>query len=96
MTLGFHFLCIVKIGESANPTCSPPAFRQVTRDVAENVGVGTTVFEYTGFDRDGDFIRFVTLDDISPFSIPITGRGDVAPKEPLDFEKKTQHTLQNV
>lgn len=92
----FIFFWIIKTGESARPTCSPPELREVTIDVPENVTVGTTVFEYTGFDREGHAKRFVTLDDISPFSIPTTGPGDVSLGEPLDFEKKTQHTLKNV
>lgn len=54
----------------------------------------TTVFQYRGFDSDGDRIRFITSDDILPFSIPINGYVKLA--KLLDFETKTQHTLENV
>lgn len=78
------------------PSCDPSEFKLITKNIAENVNVGTTVFQYTGFDSDGDSIKFVTSDDILPFSIPTTGLGDVELAEPLDFETKTQHTLENV
>lgn len=58
--------------------------------------MGTSVFQYTGYDRDGDPIRFVAIGDILPFSILTTGRGDVELAESLDFETKTQHTIENV
>lgn len=58
--------------------------------------MGTSVFQYTGYDGDGDPIRFVAIGDILPFSIPTTGRRDVVLTEPLDFETKTQYTLENV
>lgn len=86
----------IQTGESAKPSCTPSKFQQITRNIAENVGVGTSVFQYTGYDRDGDPIRFVAIGDILPFSIPTTGRGDVELAESLDFETKTQHTIENV
>lgn len=86
----------IQTGESARPSCTPSKIQQIARNIAENVDVGTSVFQYTGFDRDGDIIRFVTIGDILPFSIPTTGPGDVVLTEPLDFETKTQYTLENV
>lgn len=65
--------------------------------IEENKPVGsTTVFTYTGFDGDGDSIRFLILGNTSPFSIVEAGSGDVDVTESLDFEKKTQYTLDNV
>lgn len=54
------------------------------------------MFTYKGFDGDGDSILFLNLDNTSPFSIPTSGSGNVDVAEPLDFEKKTQYTLDNV
>lgn len=75
--------------------CSPSEFDPKTVNVEESKPVGLTVFTYTGFDSDGDPIRFV-IHNTSPFSISRTGSGDVDVVETLDFEKKTQYTLDNV
>lgn len=64
--------------------------------VVENESFGTTVFTYSGYDREGHPTRFMSLDDTSPFLIPQTGPGKVTVAGSLDFEKKTQHILNNV
>lgn len=65
-------------------------------DVEENKVVGTIVFTYKGYDKDGHTIQFVDNDKTSPFSLPSSGPGIVAVAESLDFEKTTQYILDNV
>lgn len=51
------------------------------------------MFTYTGFDGDGDAIKFETLVYPSPFSTPTTGEWSVGLAEMLDFESQTQYIL---
>lgn len=66
-------------------------------NVEEDKPVGFTVFTYSGFDSDGDRIRFLILDNEVPFSIPTAGSGDIDVALPaLDFERKTQYILDKI
>nr|XP_034305512.1 uncharacterized protein LOC117682318 [Crassostrea gigas] len=88
---------LFRFGESIKPICSPREYEPETVNVKEDKPVGFTVFTYSGFDRDGDRIRFLILDDTVPFSIRTAGSGDVDVAFPgLDFERKTQYILDKI
>lgn len=65
-------------------------------NVAENSPQNLIVFTYNSNTVTGKGIRFVPLDDTSPFSIPSTGDGHVTVAGSLDFEKRQQYTLNNI